>query len=73
MTFNREKAKQLVLGSKLKRSAIAEECGVETTTITRYLNGHADPSLAVVKHMARVLNVPVTEIYAEPDPKQEAS
>lgn len=62
MRFNTIKAKELVEGSRLKRSAIADECGVDVKTLTNHLNGHTVPSRSVVKLMAQILEVPESEL-----------
>jgi transcriptional regulator with XRE-family HTH domain len=72
--FRHEFAKELVKGSKLKRSAIAEECRITTETLTHYLNGRLNPSRAVATLLALTLNVPESELWTErSDGEQKAS
>lgn len=72
MKFNTGKAKILVESSRLKRAAIADECGVEVTTLTHYLNGHAVPGRPVVKLLAQTLEVPETELWLDNEDKKSA-
>ena len=72
--LNFERAKELVKGSVLKRSAIAEAMDVETATLTLYLNGHIPCPKLRAEKLAQVLNVPELELWTEePDLKQKAS
>ena len=72
MRFNVERAMSLVEASPLKRAAIANACGVKVETLTKYLNGHTDPSRPVVMHLARVLEVVEAELWIEGSHVKEA-
>ena len=67
MKFDHGKAKLLVEAAPLKRSYLASQCGIQTSTLTRYLNGHSDPSKAVVILMAQFLKVPEETLWAQLD------
>jgi transcriptional regulator with XRE-family HTH domain len=56
-------AKKAVNESPLKRSAIAEEMGITTETLTLYLNGHLVPPKIRVRILAKTLNVPDVELW----------
>lgn len=55
--FNCEIAKKLIDESVFKREHIALELGVQTKTLTNYLNGHGRPSEDFIKTMAAFFNI----------------
>jgi len=67
MKFDHEKAKMLAEEAPLKRSYLASQCGIQTSTLTRYLNGHSEPSKAVVMLMAQDLRVPEADLWDDED------
>lgn len=67
MSLNHKKTKELVDRLPLKRSAVAAECGVRPQTLTRILNGLADPSRAVLLHLVRILGVNESMLLSSTD------
>lgn len=62
--FNRERAKQLFEKSGRTKKWTADECGVDTDTLSSYFRGDRNPSRAVVLHMTRIWDVPESDLMA---------
>jgi putative transcriptional regulator len=65
-----EHARTLLKKQGRTREWLCEFCGVEYQTLTSYLNGRRNPSLPVLKLMARALETTVSELC--PDHSREA-
>jgi transcriptional regulator with XRE-family HTH domain len=63
--FKFERAKQLLEDSGRTRRWVARECGISEESLSSYLVGRRNPSLAVLKHMARIFEVTVDDLDDE--------
>lgn len=65
--LNRDRAKALIKERGRTKDWIASQCCVEPATLKHYLNGHKNPSAAVLRLMAQALEVPESELKAAED------
>jgi transcriptional regulator with XRE-family HTH domain len=66
--LNHQRLVQLRLAAELTQFELAVRAGVRPETVSRIESGQTPtPTTATVQALARVLNVPLTELLAEPE------
>lgn len=66
MKFRRDNAIKLIEQKGYRLDWLAERLGVQPGTLKWYLNGRRNPSIAVARLMAVILEVPESEILEKP-------
>ena len=63
--------KEISKRKKITHKEIAEVLNVTETQVTNYLNGRSKISADQVPQFARLLRVPISELYSEPGTKRD--
>ncbi|WP_342045889.1 helix-turn-helix transcriptional regulator [Bacillus sp. OTU530] len=65
------KLKEIMDKRMIKQKALAERIGVAPQTLSAIVRGKQEPTLRVAMRIAKVLELPIEEIWQEEEEKQE--
>lgn len=59
--------REILKSRSLTLKAFSEQSGISQPNLSNYINGNVSPTLEMLNRIAKSLNIPITELFEQPE------